>query len=380
MNHLTLTQFSNSVGIGTPTPNEVLTVVGNISSTNIIYANGGNSVLWNLGYTSTAANSGKWETTYSTVFTLSSGWQSVYTTVLTNSGKWETAYYTLSTKENLSNKVNSISGSNINHTFYPTTSAVYDFVNESVIHAGAVSQPTYIDNGDGSITLSDGYYSFASDTVGSPPYKTFFLPGQVVNLVDQQLNYVLVNYNNGAPFITSSISNATVDNSIIYPIFAIARYETELRSISLKQEALGLPNKTILRIERTHLIEPEDGGLLIGTDANRAVTVTGGKVWFGSSYNTYSATNSQGGTEMRFWRHNGPGVWIYNVDSQFNNEAWDNGSFLVELTNKRFAVTYVWRSLGEGVDVLHFIVGRGDYKLGEAQEAPIPSDIPSLLQ
>lgn len=51
---------NTSVGIGTTTPNERLTVVGNISSTNVIYAAGGNSILWN--------------NTYSTVQTSSAGW------------------------------------------------------------------------------------------------------------------------------------------------------------------------------------------------------------------------------------------------------------------------------------------------------------------
>jgi hypothetical protein len=39
---------SGNVGIGTDTPNEKLTIVGNISSTSVVYASGGNSNLWRL--------------------------------------------------------------------------------------------------------------------------------------------------------------------------------------------------------------------------------------------------------------------------------------------------------------------------------------------
>jgi hypothetical protein len=41
----------NNFGIGTKTPNEKLTVVGNISSTNIIYSNQGNSQQWSSAHT-----------------------------------------------------------------------------------------------------------------------------------------------------------------------------------------------------------------------------------------------------------------------------------------------------------------------------------------
>jgi hypothetical protein len=49
---LTLLISSNVVGINTEYPSEALTVVGNISATNIIYASNGNSTQWNSAYSS----------------------------------------------------------------------------------------------------------------------------------------------------------------------------------------------------------------------------------------------------------------------------------------------------------------------------------------
>jgi hypothetical protein len=61
--------FANNgfVGLGTATPNERLTVVGNISSTAVIYALGGNSNLWNSTYTTVNANSANGASVYTTV-------------------------------------------------------------------------------------------------------------------------------------------------------------------------------------------------------------------------------------------------------------------------------------------------------------------------
>jgi hypothetical protein len=58
--------FDNNgyVGLGTPTPNERLTVVGNISSSSVVYALDGNSNLWNSVYTITNANSANWSSAY----------------------------------------------------------------------------------------------------------------------------------------------------------------------------------------------------------------------------------------------------------------------------------------------------------------------------
>ena len=52
---------NSSVGIGTASPNERLTVVGNISSTNTFISRFGNSNQWQDNYTFTQTNSGNWQ-------------------------------------------------------------------------------------------------------------------------------------------------------------------------------------------------------------------------------------------------------------------------------------------------------------------------------
>jgi len=52
--------LSSVIGIGTNTPNENLTVVGNISASGIIYGLSGNSNKWNSAYSTVCANSAAW--------------------------------------------------------------------------------------------------------------------------------------------------------------------------------------------------------------------------------------------------------------------------------------------------------------------------------
>ena len=96
------------VGINTTNPIVPLTVNGILSTNNIHYASGGNSNLWNSGYTNLTANS--------------ANWQNTYTTVTANSGNWNSAYQSLSTNPYILNQTlsstSTLIGSNTaNNTF-----------------------------------------------------------------------------------------------------------------------------------------------------------------------------------------------------------------------------------------------------------------------
>jgi hypothetical protein len=70
----TLYVSGKRVGINIELPNEELTVVGDVSATGVMYADGGNSNLWNNVYTSYSSASSNWQTTYNTVCALSAEW------------------------------------------------------------------------------------------------------------------------------------------------------------------------------------------------------------------------------------------------------------------------------------------------------------------
>ena len=79
---------TGNVGIGTITPNEKLTVAGVISSSNVVYALGGNSNLWNSAYATVNSISANGATTYTTVNANSASWSSVYSTVCATSANY----------------------------------------------------------------------------------------------------------------------------------------------------------------------------------------------------------------------------------------------------------------------------------------------------
>jgi len=94
-----------NVGIGLssiPDTNSKLTVAGNISSTGIIYASGGDSNKWNETYTTVLNNSAEWNSGGSALRSLSGNWQSTYATVCALSANWNSAYRGLTALQALS--------------------------------------------------------------------------------------------------------------------------------------------------------------------------------------------------------------------------------------------------------------------------------------
>lgn len=91
--------FNNNFGIGTKTPNEKLTVSGNISSNNLIYDLGGNSQQWNSNFTTVCTLSSQWSQSTNIIPTVTNYlstnnvfFSSVSIVSGSNSFKWTEAY------------------------------------------------------------------------------------------------------------------------------------------------------------------------------------------------------------------------------------------------------------------------------------------------
>ena len=68
------------------------TVNGILSSSQIVYASGGNSNQWNSSYSNVNSNSAYWQNTYTSFSTQSASNASVYSSVTSNSANWQDAY------------------------------------------------------------------------------------------------------------------------------------------------------------------------------------------------------------------------------------------------------------------------------------------------
>lgn len=237
--------------------------------------------------------------------------------------------------------------------------------------AGVVSLPTIQDNGDGSITVGTGQYSLYDNPTYSGFPNTYTITGGTFNLTNNSANYLVAVYNGGNPelqVITSVPAPSTTDSDFI-PIYSLYRYNNDIHYFNWDNLALGLAEKINQRLRRTDRFRIDDG-LSLSESPTRVINISSGALWAGANLVALDSISSTS-PEIHFYYHVA-GQWTRSSISQYNNTQYDNGTNLVTLSNDRYAVNWVYRSVDE-VGAIYVLLGRGDYNLLEAQSSAEPT-------
>ena len=182
------------------------------------------------------------------------------------------------------------------------------------LSAGIQIAPTFTDNGDGSITFTSGLYCFYTNSTGIGKIKRFTLPGNTFILTDNTNQYIVADYNAGAPTIYVTTNVAVIDEITVIPLYTVYRRGTVLHVLEWDSLGDALGNKTHKSIVKTQRFRTEPGGLGLGEAATRLVTVGSGTVWHGAVSNSLSAFNSSVNT---MWlAYHVAGVWTFSTITQ----------------------------------------------------------------
>lgn len=237
--------------------------------------------------------------------------------------------------------------------------------------AGTVVKPSFQDNGDGSVTIGSGTYMLYSNTGYSGTPVEYVIAGGTYSLTDNSANYILADYNNGNPHlivITAVPPPSTTDSDKV-PIFSCYRSGNDIHYFDWDHLALGLAEKLNQRVRRTDRFHI-DNGLGLSETPTRVINIASGAVWAGANLIDLAAIDSSS-PETHFYYHTA-GSWVRSTLSQYNNTQYDNGTNLVTLTNNKYAVNWVYRSV-QPTGAIYVILGSGDYSLIEAQASVEPS-------
>lgn len=242
------------------------------------------------------------------------------------------------------------------------------------LSAGIQIAPTFTDNGDGSITFTSGLYCFYTNSTGIGKIKRFTLPGNTFTLTDNTNQYIVADYNAGAPTIYVTTNVAVIDEITVIPLYTVYRRGTVLHVLEWDSLGDALGNKTHKSIVKTQRFRTEPGGLGLGEAATRLVTVGSGTVWHGAVSNSLSAFNSSVNT---MWlAYHVAGVWTFSTITQYNNTQYDDGTNLQTLPGGKYAVNFVYRVVGTNDTTTIVFLGQGAYSLGDAQASQPPANLP----
>lgn len=260
-----------------------------------------------------------------------------------------------------------VTGSNLSGT--NTGDQISTLVNSSGVYA----LPTITNNGNGTVTLGSGDYSFALDSSGLGPYQKFTIAGATYSFTDTTTNYIVANYNGGSPTITVLTSNSTINNQDVLPVFTIFRIGTHLDILNWDESAKGPSGKIIDRLVRTQRFAVETGGLILGELPTRNVTITAGVVWNGLHKNILPAFDSSvpATNELELYAH-AAGVWTKTTITSYNNTQYDDGTNLVTLSGGKYAANWVYRGIDDASHETYIVLGMGNYTLAQAQNSLVP--------
>ena len=247
-----------------------------------------------------------------------------------------------------------------------------------VLHStGVVTDHTIVDDADGTITVNAG--SGLIRATNSELAKLYFLSwnaesGVNVNLVDDDLNYIYVEYNAGSPQVVATTVKRTDYNTNIF-LGNVYRLGTTLHITH--ENAIHVSNHAANMILRMNDLNPfaRVDGAIISEVGTLNLAVTAGNFWQGLEKFTTPAKDTSITDIFSYYYRDGAGGWTEILtQTVINNANYDDGSgVLAALGVAKYGTHWVY----VGVDGDFYLVyGRGSYTLSAAEDEGIPSSLP----
>ena len=247
--------------------------------------------------------------------------------------------------------------------------------------AGWISGNGVTDDADGTITVAAGTGLLRA--IDSSTAEILFIDwpaesGVNVDLVDDSINWVYVEYNSGTPRVVATTTERTDYNTNIL-IASISRDGTTLHINHADLHVVGdHANAMIRRLKETMPYARVSGGI-ISESGTIKIAVTEGNFWRGlTEFTTDAFDSNAAGRFTYFYRLVGDSGWV-NVDTQdtINNTQYDdNSGSLATLANNRYGVHWVYMEVDGHVSVIY---GRGSYTLLQAEDAQPPASVPDEI-
>jgi len=191
------------------------------------------------------------------------------------------------------------------------------------------------------------------------------------------LDYLLI-YNSGSPFIAVTTDRTTINNTTEFTLGRAWTDGTTTHSITSGTNLYNHVNQNHERVIEVRGFERASGGVISETGILN-IASTAGVFYLGSNRITTTAQDTND-NDVFFtsWYRNGSGGWTKVVDqNQIDNVYYDDGTgVLNDLTSNRYGVHWVFVHFDSDLQVVY---GRDDYKLTDAENAFLPSDLPEAV-
>jgi hypothetical protein len=269
-------------------------------------------------------------------------------------------------------------------TFTNNTGGTFTIDGPSNYNAGVIlGAENWVDNGNGSINLPEikvalydnpnnlellKIYTVASGTTGV---------GGIPPLINNDTNYIIVEYNGGSPRYNVLDNDGTVNSSDIVLYMIVYRADNFVHTLEFGDMGAGLPNKLNTRLISTDRFARESGCALGLSGSTGVVTLSSGVVWNGPYKQIVTAVNSQ--DDVFFKSFHSGGTWVYTTTGNtINNSFYDDGTDLILATAGKYLVNWYFR--GQEInDHLYELISFGQFDTIQLAEASPEPNLPELI-
>ena len=241
---------------------------------------------------------------------------------------------------------------------------------------GCIALPTITPAGSGAtidVSSVDAYLYSSSGWTGS--YGRYTVPAATGLALSEGINYLVVNYNSGSPVFQTQTSTTGINSSNVAFAAMVTREGTIVHPVPVdwgKATAIRHNDQTVTatRFQRV-------SGLTITETTGRVVNVSSGAVYYGVTPISVASTDTTT-TAAAFYYPVG-GTWTRSTVGVYNNTQYRNGNDLATLSNGRYGVNWIYRSVdGTANNLLSIVLGEGNYTLAEAKASTVPI-VPPVL-
>ena len=199
----------------------------------------------------------------------------------------------------------------------------------------------------------------------------------VDSLVNNQTNYIVIDYNGGSPIYRVLNNDGTVNDSSVILYLIVYRLNNFTHVLEFGNYGAGLPNKLNDRLIMTDRFGWESGLTLGLSGSTGIVTLSSGIAWNGSYRQNLISVNSQ--DDIFFKNYHSGGTWVYDTSGNtINNVYYDNGVNIVSGTTGKYLVNWYFR--GQEInDHLYEVYGTSEYDDITIAEATGVPELPELI-
>ena len=249
------------------------------------------------------------------------------------------------------------------------------------VNEGTLTDPTITDLGGLQVSVATVDCLIRSDAVYGNDgwlYRAT-VPAATLPVVDNEVNHLCITWNAGSPVYAMTLDRLTLNLSNTIPV---ARLLVQGGVVYAKMYFGYIGRSAGIRwlLREVRITDPVGGvgesGLTVSETATRVVNVAAGTAWFVLNHLDLPAVAQGGAGVTSYLLHHAAGVWTKTAISQYNNTQYDDGLGLVTLTDNRYAVNWVYRSLA-ALEII-VVLGEGDYSATAAIQSKIPQ-IPQYI-